>query len=92
MNERTWQRMSADQQTALLKAVKDLGEDVYRGTVEDEERLIEEWRREGTMQIVEDVDVDAFRARAREHFSTGFAFSELYNDVTAEPAPGRAKF
>lgn len=85
MNERAWQRLDSDQQGALLKAVQDLGEEVYRGTVEDEKRLIEEWRKDGTMQIVEDVDVDAFRLRAREHFSSGFAFSELYNRITSEP-------
>ncbi|MDG1896728.1 MAG: DctP family TRAP transporter solute-binding subunit [Fuerstiella sp.] len=85
MNERVWQRMDADQQSALMKTVQDLGEEVYRGTVEDEARLIEEWRKKGTMQIIEDVDVDAFRVRAREFFSEGYAFSELYNRITAEP-------
>ncbi|MEO2016763.1 MAG: TRAP transporter substrate-binding protein DctP [Fuerstiella sp.] len=85
MNERVWQHMDADQQAALLKTVQELGKEVYRGTIEDEERLIEEWRKEGTMQIVDDVDVGAFRSRAREFFSSGYAFSELYNRVTAEP-------
>ncbi|APZ90979.1 Neu5Ac-binding protein [Fuerstiella marisgermanici] len=85
MNERTWQRMDTDQQAALMKVVKELGEDVYRGTVEDEQWLIEEWRKDGTMQIVEDVDVDAFRKRAAEYFSSGYAFSELYNQITSEP-------
>lgn len=85
MNERAWQRMNARQQAALMKTVQDLGRDVYRGLVEDEQRLIEEWRRERTMQIVDDVDVDAFRSRAREFFSNGFAFSELYREITSEP-------
>ncbi|MCP4782366.1 MAG: TRAP transporter substrate-binding protein DctP [Fuerstiella sp.] len=85
MNERVWQRMDADQQAALLKTVQELGKEVYRGTIEDEARLIEEWRKEGAMQIVDDVDVDAFRGRAREFFSSGYAFSELYNRITAEP-------
>lgn len=85
MNERVWQRMDAEQQAALLKTVQELGEEVYRGTVEDEAKLIEEWRKGGTMQIIEDVDVDAFRVRAREFFSSGYAFSELYNRITAEP-------
>lgn len=85
MNERVWQRLESDQQTALLKTVQELGEEVYRGTVEDEARLIDEWRKEGTMRIVEDVDVDAFRDRAREFFSSGYAFSELYNRITADP-------
>jgi len=86
MNERTWKRMTAEQQAALINVVQDLGQDVRRGLVEDEQRLIDEWRKDGTMQIVDDVDVDAFRKRAREHFSKGFAFSELYNEITADPA------
>lgn len=91
MNERTWQRLDAKQQAALMKVVKELGDEVYRGTIEDEKRLIDEWRRDGTMQIVEDVDVDAFRARARKYFSSGFAFSELYNRITAEPAESKSQ-
>lgn len=89
MNERAWQKLNTAQQNSLMKAVQELGKDVYRGIVEDEKRLIEEWRKNGTMQIVEDVDVDAFRARARKHFSSGFAFSELYNRITSESVEGQ---
>lgn len=90
VNERTWQRLSPEQQEALREAIQELGNDVYRGTVADEKKLIEQWREDGTMEIIEDVDVDAFRARCREYFSEGFAFSELYNRITApskEDAP-----
>jgi len=90
MNERVWQRLEPAQQTALLQVVRELGKDVYRGTVEDEAKLIDEWRREGTVQIVDDVDVDAFRQRSREFFAQGFAFSELYNEVTSEPTASLA--
>ena len=86
MNERSWKRMTVEQQTALTNAVKDLGREVHRGLVEDDKRLIDEWRRDGTMEIIDDVDVDAFRKKARDFFSTGFAFSELYNQITADPA------
>jgi len=86
VNERVWQRMTTVQQATLMKTVQDLGEDVHRGIVKDEQRLIQEWRKDGTMQIVDDVDVDAFRKRAREFFSKGFAFSELYNEITSEPS------
>jgi TRAP-type C4-dicarboxylate transport system substrate-binding protein len=91
MNERTWQRLDTDQQAALLKTVRELGKEVYRGTIEDEKRLIQQWRKDGTMQIVEDVDVDAFRVRAREYFSSGFAFSELYNRITSEPVESQQR-
>jgi TRAP-type C4-dicarboxylate transport system substrate-binding protein len=84
MNQRAWQRLGADQQSALLKTVRQLGEEVHRGLVADETRLIQQWRDDGTMQIIDDVDVDAFRVRARKFFSSGFAFSELYNRVTSE--------
>jgi tripartite ATP-independent transporter DctP family solute receptor len=86
MNERVWQKLNSNQQTALLQAVRELGKDVYRGTVDDEAKLISEWQRDGTMQIVDDVDVDAFRQRARKFFATGYTFSELYNQITAQPA------
>jgi len=85
MNERAWQRLDADQQAALLKTVRELGKEVYRGTIEDEKKLVQQWQQDGTMQIVDDVDVEAFRMRAHEYFSSGFAFSELYNRITSEP-------
>ena len=86
MNERVWKRMTTEQQATLMKVVRELGEDVYRGTVDDEQRLIEEWRNDGTMQIVDDVDVNAFRNKARKFFSAGYSFSELYNQITSVPA------
>ncbi len=82
MNERAWQRLDADQQATLLKEVRELGEEVYHGVVSEEQRLIAEWRKDKTMRIIDDVDVDAFRVRARKYFSSGFAFSELYNRIT----------
>ncbi len=87
VNERTWQSLSDKQQEKLLEVVQELGQDVHRGTVDDEKKLIEQWRKDGTMQIIEDVDVDAFRERCRQYFSKGFAFSDLYNRITREEVP-----
>ncbi|MDG2221390.1 MAG: TRAP transporter substrate-binding protein DctP [Rubripirellula sp.] len=86
VNERTWKRLSADQQKALLDSIQELGGEVYDGLIKDEKKLIEEWRRDGTMEIIEDVDVDAFRERCREYFSKGFEFSDVYNRITANPS------
>lgn len=86
VNERTWQRMSPNQQQALSESIAELGQEVRNGLLQDEVKLIEEWRLDGTMQIVADVDGDAFRERCREYFSRGFAFSDVYNRITAEPA------
>ena len=85
INERTWQSLSPVEQETLREVLRELGEEVYRGTIEDEKKLIEQWRKDGTMEIIEDIDVDAFRERCRKFFSKGFAFSELYNRITSEP-------
>ncbi len=84
VNERKWKRLSADQQKALLDSIRELGDGVYEGLIKDEKKLIEEWRKDGTMEIIEDVDVDAFRERCRKYFSKGFKFSNVYNRITAE--------
>ncbi len=86
VNERTWKRLTADQQKALLESIQELGDEVYEGLIQDEKKLIEEWRKDGTMEIIEDVDVDAFRQRCRKYFSKGFEFSDVYNRITAEPS------
>ena len=86
VNERTWKRLTADQQKTLLDTIQELGHEVYDGLIQDEKKLIEEWRKDGTMEIVEDVDVDAFRERCRKYFSKGFEFSDVYNRITAEPS------
>ena len=54
--------------------------------MKDEKQLIEQWRKDGTIQIVDDVDMNAFRERCRKFFSKGFEFSDVYNRITAEPA------
>lgn len=86
VNERTWKRLTADQQGSLRSVIEELGEQVYEGLMKDEKQLIEQWRKDGTMQIVDDVDMNAFRERCRKFFSKGFEFSDVYNRITAEPA------
>ncbi len=86
VNERTWKRLTAEQQKALVDSIEELGDDVYEGLIKDEKKLIDEWRKDGTMEIIEDVDVDAFRERCRKYFSKGFEFSDVYNRITAEPS------
>lgn len=79
--EPVWLRLSSGQQDAMraaaLAARQQVRDCIERGDL----RIVEQWRRNGALQIVEDVDVDAFRVRARQRFSTGFAFSDLYNRI-----------
>jgi tripartite ATP-independent transporter DctP family solute receptor len=86
VNERTWNRLTADQQKALKESIQELGSEVHAGIIKDEKRLIEEWRKDGQMEIIEDVDSAAFRERCRKFFSKGFPFSEVYNRISAEPS------
>lgn len=86
VNEQTWQRLTDDQQHALVESIQELGNEVYDGLIHDEEKLIEQWRQDGTMEIVDDVDVDAFRKRCQTYFADGFEFSEVYKRITTEPS------
>ncbi len=79
--ERVWARLSAAQQEALMAAARTARQRVRDCIEEGDQRIVEQWRKDGAMQIVEDVDVEAFRQRARQRFSTGFAFSDLYNTI-----------
>lgn len=83
VNERKWKRLTPEQQQALVESIQELGTEVYAGLIKDEKRLIDEWRKDGTMKIIEDVDGEAFRERCREYFSKDFAFSDVYNRITA---------
>lgn len=86
VNERTWDRLNEVQQKALQTSIQELGDEVYAGIMKDEKKLIEQWRKDGTMQIVDNVDTEAFQQRCRTFFSKGFAFSEVYNRISAEPS------
>jgi TRAP-type transport system periplasmic protein len=83
VNDQVWQRLNPEQQAALQRAVRELGEEVYQGTIQQEEEILEKWREQGTLEIIENVDVEAFRSRARKFFAKGFPFSELYQRIAA---------
>lgn len=85
ISERVWQRLDEAQQQALVTAIDELGRDVLVGIREQEQELLDLWRNAGPMQVLEDVDVEAFRRRARAYFADGFAFSPLYREITQGP-------
>ncbi len=83
INERTWNRLSAAQQQTLQATIEQLGQQVYRDSLTEEQKLLEQWREDQSMAIVADVDVEAFRKQCRQHFSSGFVFSELYLAISS---------
>ena len=90
VNERVWKKLDTQQKQALQDSIEELGGAVYEGLVADEKKLIEQWRSDGTMAIIEDVDMSAFQKRCREYFSEGFEFSEVYNRITEETSEGHS--
>ena len=86
VNERVWQRLTAEQQNALQQTIRELGLEVREGTLRDEREILNRWREEGVLQVVDDVDLDAFRSRARQYFATGFPFSRLYQTISTQEA------
>lgn len=81
ISEKAWQRLQPQQQESLLHVIRELGEEVYQGTLQEEQQLLEEWQQSDTLEIVRDVDVDALRERCSEYFADGFPFSALYRMI-----------
>ena len=68
-----WDELGPDQQAALSAAVATAMVQEPECVAEIETQILDEWRANNTIEIVEDVDRDAFRARAepflRENFT-----------------------
>lgn len=67
MNDETWQSLSEEQQTALQSAVDEAMDQVPACDAEATEVQLNEWRENGPMQVVDDVDREAFRAKAEPY-------------------------
>jgi len=81
IGERTWDRMQPKQQESLVRVVRELGQEVYLGTTLEEKHLLEEWQQSGTLELVRDVNLEAFQKKASDYFATGFPFSQLYKEI-----------
>jgi tripartite ATP-independent transporter DctP family solute receptor len=73
INEAKWQSLSPEQQAALSAAVESAMPQVPACDAEFAAQTLEQWRTDGTIEIVEDVDREAFRTKAetflRENFT-----------------------
>lgn len=78
-----WDELSEEQQTALQEAVDEAVSQVPGCVDEVEETSLEEWRSGDSMEVVEDVDVEAFRTRAVEYFEQNLEGEklELYQSI-----------
>jgi len=69
---KVWDELSADQQAALTAAVEKAMVEEPKCVVDAEKAILDEFRAGGTMQVIEDVDREAFRTRAEPYLRENF--------------------
>jgi len=81
-----WKGLSEEQQGALEDAVDAAEEQVPQCVAEDEEKTLTEWQDNGDMEVVDDVDVEAFRTQADTYLRDNFNADQLkvYEAVRGE--------
>ena len=72
-----WNDLSDEQQAALTAAVDAAVTQVTQCVTEEEEATIDEWRAGDDWEVVDDVDVDAFREAALAHLEDAYADESL---------------
>jgi tripartite ATP-independent transporter DctP family solute receptor len=72
-----WDELSGEQQDALQSAVDKAVEQVPGCVDDDEQKILDQWSDEGALEVVDDVDVDAFRAQADSYLRENFNEDQL---------------
>jgi tripartite ATP-independent transporter DctP family solute receptor len=72
-----WDELSGEQQDALSAAVEAAVEQVPQCVQEDEQQILDEWQSSGALEVVDDVDTDAFRERAEEYLRENLTDEQL---------------
>ena len=73
----SWAQLSTEQQDALQAAVDSAMEQVPGCVDEDEKAKLAEWQETGAMEVVDDVDVEAFRTKADAYLRENFTPEQL---------------
>ena len=83
MSTDAWEGLSEEQQTALTDAVREARGQNLECAQEAEQEVLDEWEAAGTPEVIEDVDVEAFRTKAQEYFLDNLEGRqlELYQDI-----------
>ncbi|HEX6327896.1 MAG TPA: DctP family TRAP transporter solute-binding subunit [Jiangellaceae bacterium] len=77
IGEETWQSLAPEQQEAL-QASLDSARDTTRECLEEaEQEILDGWKETGEVTVVEDVDRDAFSAKAEEYFAENLEGDKL---------------
>ena len=72
-----WNELSTEQQDALTAAVAEAMVQEPECAAAAEEEILAEWRESGAIEIVEDVDRDAFRERAEPYLRENFEEAQV---------------
>jgi TRAP-type transport system periplasmic protein len=72
-----WDELSSEQQDALQAAVDKAVDQVPGCVEEDEARILAEWKKPGGMDVIDDVDVDAFRSQVDSYLRDNFEEEQL---------------
>jgi tripartite ATP-independent transporter DctP family solute receptor len=72
-----WNELSSEQQDVLQSAVDMAVEQVPGCVTEDEEATLSEWEDSGAIEIVDDVDVEAFRSQVDTYLRENFNEEQL---------------
>jgi TRAP-type transport system periplasmic protein len=82
---KVWNEMTPEQQQAVQKAVDTAVSQVPDCVAQDEQKQLAEWKQGKDFQVVEDVDVAAFRSRADAYLRDNFKPEQLkvYEGVRA---------
>ncbi|HYJ66659.1 MAG TPA: DctP family TRAP transporter solute-binding subunit [Nocardioidaceae bacterium] len=72
-----WNELSDEQQQALQAAVDKAVEQVPQCVADDEEATLSEWEDGGDIEIVDDVDVEAFRSQVDSYLRENFDDEQL---------------
>ncbi|WP_158228265.1 DctP family TRAP transporter solute-binding subunit [Pseudonocardia sp. MH-G8] len=72
-----WNELNPQQQEALSRAVDSAVEQVPGCVEQDEQQILEKWRAGGQFQIVDDVDVAAFRAKVEPYLRANLSPEQL---------------
>lgn len=78
-----WDELTAEQQEVLQGAVDEAVAQVSECVAQTEEAVLQEWRSGGDMEVVDDVDVEAFRSRTVDYFDENLSGDtlELYRQI-----------
>jgi TRAP-type transport system periplasmic protein len=85
IGEQTMEGLEPEQQEALQAAVDETTPEVRACIEEQEQEILEEWRESGVIEIVEDIDFQAFADAAREQLPAKYpGWEGLYEQIQSE--------